>query len=76
MNATRTFAVDREIVRLRERCVLRGRSHGASTLVKNVDLRIVLVVMREYSVMHAHRVRESIALQVLDGSCDYTRLNK
>jgi hypothetical protein len=32
-----------------------------------VDLRIVLVVMREYSVMHAHRVRESIALQVLDG---------
>src|SRR5258708_400983 len=68
MDAMRSFTMSDEIARVRGACARRCRWHGASTLIKNRDLRVVLVVMSSPSVMRAHRLRESTAIQVLEGA--------
>jgi quercetin dioxygenase-like cupin family protein len=68
MDAMHSFTVSDEIARLRRTCARRCRWHGASTLIKNKDLRVVLIVMSSPSVMRAHRLRESTAIQVLEGA--------
>jgi quercetin dioxygenase-like cupin family protein len=44
-----------------------GRTHAAFTLVKDDDLRIVLVAMKAGASLHTHIPHESMAIQVLQG---------
>jgi quercetin dioxygenase-like cupin family protein len=59
--------VSDEITRLRKAAELRHQAHAAATLVKESDLRVVLVVMTAGAALHPHRAAESVALQVLEG---------
>lgn len=55
------------IAQLRERARLQHKGHVAETIVKEHDLRAVLVVMPTSGILHPHQPEESVVLQVLDG---------
>jgi quercetin dioxygenase-like cupin family protein len=56
-----------QIARLRKTAEEGHQPHVAVTLVKESDLRVVLVVMKAGAGLHPHRAAESVAIQVLEG---------
>jgi quercetin dioxygenase-like cupin family protein len=67
MEDKRAVNVSDQIARLRETAELRHQAHAAATLVKESDLRVVLVVMTAGARLHPHRAAESVAIHVLEG---------
>jgi quercetin dioxygenase-like cupin family protein len=59
--------VSDQIARLRKTAEERHQTHAATTLVKESDLRVVLVVMTAGGGLHPHRAAESVAIEVLEG---------
>jgi quercetin dioxygenase-like cupin family protein len=62
------YPLANEVAKLRARLAGQGRAHAALTLVKEPDVRIVLVVMRAGASVHTHIPHESVTIHVLDGS--------
>ncbi|MEO7113507.1 MAG: hypothetical protein ABI183_23920 [Polyangiaceae bacterium] len=67
METNHAVNVSDQIARLRKTAEQRHQAHASATLVKESDLRVVLVVMRAGGGLHPHRAAESVAIQVLEG---------
>jgi quercetin dioxygenase-like cupin family protein len=68
MNAMHAVNISEQIARLRESAAVHHEPHVAATIVKEQDLRAVLIVMAGGANLHPHQPDESVVLQVLDGS--------
>jgi len=62
------YPIAEEAAKLRAQMTAQGRAHAAFTLVKDQDVRVILVVMRAGASIHTHLPHESVAIHVLDGS--------
>lgn len=67
MISIHSINVFEEIARLRERAERGHKGHVAATIVKEHDLRSVLVVMPAGANLHPHQPEESVVLHVLEG---------
>ncbi len=67
MDSIHAINVFEEIARLRDRASHCHKGHVAATIVKEQDLRAVLVVMAAGASLHPHQPEESVVLQVLEG---------
>ena len=62
-----TFDLDQEIAALRQEDAWVRGDHNAKTLVKDVDLRIILIAMKAGAQLPEHHAPHRIAIQVLAG---------
>ncbi|MEO8801008.1 MAG: hypothetical protein ABI551_24160 [Polyangiaceae bacterium] len=60
--------VSEQIAALRKTLAQRSQPHTATTLVKQPDLRVVLVVMSTGARLNPHRAAESVSIQVMEGA--------
>ncbi len=67
MDAMHAVDVSEQITRLRQSAELRHQTHIARTVVKEPDLRAVLVVVGGGTDLRPHQPDESVILEVLDG---------
>src|SRR5579883_2376827 len=67
MSSIHTVKLFEEIVRLHERASACHKGHVAATIVKEQDVREVLVVMPAGANLHPHQPDESVVLHVLEG---------
>lgn len=65
--ATQTFALAHVAEQLRAEAAYDREGHGARTLVRAADLRVVLVVLRAGGELAKHQARATASLQVLSG---------
>ncbi len=65
--AVSTFDLAAEVERLHTEESWRGGARNAKTLVKEPDLRIVLIVMRQGGRMEEHRAPGRLSIQTLTG---------
>lgn len=64
---TRAFNLADEIETIRRDKALGAKGHTAVTLVKEPDLRLVLIVMSAGARIHEHKADASVSIQALDG---------
>jgi quercetin dioxygenase-like cupin family protein len=62
-----TFGLDQEIAALRREDAWERGDHNAKTLVKDEELRIILVVLKAGARLPEHQALHRIAIQVLAG---------
>jgi len=62
-----TFDLQAELTRLREEEAWQREGHNAKTLVKESDLRLVLVTLKSKTWLPNHRAPNRIAIQVIEG---------
>lgn len=60
------------IAQLRSEPTYSTVGHAARSLVRTADLRVTLVVMRAGASLHEHRAKETVSVQVLEGSPVFT----
>lgn len=61
-----------EIGRLRQRLKSQGEGRVAESLVKDGALNVALLLLGRGAVLHEHRTRGPVAIQVLEGSIRFT----
>ncbi len=62
-----SFNLDEEILRLRQGPQWEHSHHAAVTLVKNADVRIVLILLSKGLVMHEHHAEGPVTVSVAFG---------
>lgn len=66
-SSARRFDLAREIEAIRHDKALGVKAHTAVTLVKEPDLRLVLLVMKAGARLHEHKADASVSIQALEG---------
>ncbi len=65
--STLSFDLEAEIARLKSEETWQRESHNANTLVKEPDLRIVLIALKPGGKLAQHTAAGRLSIQVLDG---------